>query len=321
MSLEKLLRSAKRSASIDFIKWEDNDTSRDKDISGVVRLGKIATLHDVTPKKWRNLPPEVMSRPLVALEFSIDFQAHTDLPEQERFELSTEIYEALGKRLAPWLGQHINGQVGQVGSTKQYLSEHPSRIATPHINRKRPRRLNLRLPRYVDGKYEDETTYYGLDVRKSTSCPDSPEQSQVKLYYKTLDNKKKLPETQRRVRIEATSNAKALESLYGRPLTVSDLGALGFRDIVTNYLRLVEPKVAPIRWEKFDEAKILLLIRQESMEQNHLRFWEAEVKNALELGNFCVVGLPDVTFKTLPGPTDVLREAVDSLTRSFNGWK
>jgi hypothetical protein len=200
--------------------------------------------------------------------------------------------------------------VGQVGSSRQFLVEPMGRYPLPEI----PTYPRATLPRYVKGLYRDETMLFGRDVRKATSNVGSKEQSQVKLYLKTRDNGCRLPERRHRIRIEATINAKGLMSVFGRSLTVSSLADIKYRDLVTHYLRLAGPEVkmrASLRPPLLSPVMHAVIRKWQT--------WSAygDAVDAVSRGNYSVREHPHLRFKTLPGETDVLREAVDSLSRGM----
>ena len=286
-------------------------------------MGSVVTMQDATPARLRALGVGDRNSNLIALEFSIDFRAKPG-PSSCRDALHERVFGALLRRLSPWLGEHLGTAVGHAkdeylplvrNEVTEFDTQHGRgfKIYGPgsrvQYGRRALKRHGLRVG----------TVYFGKDNRAATSQPGSRAAAQVKLYFKTTDRAKRpIPHAQHRVRVEVTLNAKAIASLLGPDLTVSDLPSLNYRRLVQEYMVLTVP--VPSRKAIYKIAAKppalaqLLTTRIRSLALK-------DTGDALITANFFGAQHRAINFKVMPGATDVLREAADGLRAKLSPLK
>lgn len=177
-------------------------------------------MHNLRALELLALPKSVRSRPLAALELSIDFYPRGAPTPEAAHVLMADCFEVLFRRLAPWKSGLIRNLVRASGGRRQIrnLYEEPApmwsasgELLIPgwapgdHLGR-------AFRPELIDGRVRSETIYYDKPIEESWAHYQiQPEPgAQVKLYYKTTDCGQELPASQWRVRVEVTLNGAAL---------------------------------------------------------------------------------------------------------------
>ena len=270
-----LLETFRVKAVIDFIKWTDDDGTtpggllRDRFGEKAKQLGKRWTLHDLRLPDLKKIPPEVHSKPLDALELSVDFYPRMGraLSEQALLQALGECQEMLSRRLAPWQAEGVGERIfrvegaGAVQTGKKHLAKdievktHPG-LGTPFATGWHDA-VPPSLPRRTPTGVWSTTIYYGHDPRfagtlttghsgnKATEANLTDPQAQIRLYVKTYDRSAPIAkQADWRTRMEVTFNRAALLA-QGRSSinVVGDLLRPCLRPLVNKYLKLTVGQV------------------------------------------------------------------------------
>lgn len=217
----RALSAMRRTCVIDFLQWTDDGASRTYQHPRITRHGHRATMQHLRAADFLALPDAVAMRPIARLEVSVDFFPGRSSTRAEAPGLLANCFEALFRRLAPWNHSAIRSRVfaqGGPGTGRHaYLEPPPTygpsgRLLLRHLDADERLNVPLRRPALLAGRWTSETVWYGDAVEPSWDhLPIQPAPgAQVRLYCKTTDSGRTLPQSEWRVRVEVTLNGARL---------------------------------------------------------------------------------------------------------------
>lgn len=343
-----LLKTFKIKAVIDFIKWTDEDGStpgsviRERFVDRANQLGKRWTLHDLRLPHLRKIPPEVLARPLEALELSIDFYPRDggSLTEEALLQALGACQEMLSRRLAPWQAEGVGERIYRVEGAgddltgKKHLAKDIKVAVHPTLG-------NLfasgwhdasppTLPRRTADGVWSTTLYYGHDpsaaraVSAGHSDEGSPEdsltiaQAQVRLYIKTYDRGARIAKQKDwRTRMEVTFNRAALLAQgQSRIDLVGDLLRPCLRTLVNKYLKLTVAQVdqkALIEMRKRTGGRRDLGMMVKAIRADLVARAEQAAHRARDTGALLVGPADNIRYKTVAKLNRIIGRAVEQL--------
>lgn len=238
---ESCFRHAKISAKIDFVRLDNPSRQKvPRSIAGVVKHhGAGFTVHDPTPDDLHLLRGFKM----IECEFAIDLKPPKTVLGIARYRQCCAIHQHITSRIWPFDAK---------GVQRSY------RVSPAVETAYEPYSVNL-LGEATDPRLPDidrhEVEYIGHKSGFIGRDHSLPNFAQVRIYYKTIDQRQVLPEQHRMVRMEVTIDRAGLEAMNLNDAV--NLVGFRFRPKLALIFRMLKPDAASV-----SHAKPRLLRRQ-----------------------------------------------------------